>query len=181
MAPAVGRQVTVSGAMEDGARGLLDVLVTRAAAGDCDLVARVREDGEERGWLLGEGVFRPDRAAEPPVPLTALLEAASPDQPTTFTCVPPGDGLRSALDRDRDGHLTGDELAAGSDPLDPYSHPGGVTPSPTATPRRGAPTAGTPTPDRRSATPTQPTQEPPSPTEPQLAPAFFVWLPAAER
>jgi hypothetical protein len=30
-------------------------------------------------------------------------------EPITFTCVPPGDGVRSALDRDLDGVLDGEE------------------------------------------------------------------------
>jgi hypothetical protein len=40
------------------------------------------------------------------------------EEPITFTCVPPGDGVRSALDRDSDGHRDGDEIFAGSDPAD---------------------------------------------------------------
>jgi len=44
-------------------------------------------------------------------------------EPVTFTCVPPGDGGRSALDRDLDGYLDGDELLAGSDPASAQSHP----------------------------------------------------------
>jgi hypothetical protein len=44
-------------------------------------------------------------------------------EPITFTCVPPGDGVRSALDRDLDGYLDGDELLAGSDPASALSHP----------------------------------------------------------
>ena len=39
-------------------------------------------------------------------------------EPLTFTCVPPGDGLRSALDRDLNGHLDGDQLVGESDPAD---------------------------------------------------------------
>ncbi|MBC7974709.1 MAG: hypothetical protein H7138_06950 [Myxococcales bacterium] len=41
----------------------------------------------------------------------------------TFTCVPPGSGLRIALDRDGDGALDGDERAALSDPASATSTP----------------------------------------------------------
>ncbi len=41
----------------------------------------------------------------------------------TFTCVPPGEGVRVALDRDQDGYFDGDEHDAGSDPCDKHSHP----------------------------------------------------------
>jgi hypothetical protein len=61
--------------------------------------------------------------------LAALLsQAAAPGGETTFTCVPPGDGLRSALDRDQDGFWNGDERAQGSDPADPASRPSTVLP-----------------------------------------------------
>ncbi|WP_438019871.1 thrombospondin type 3 repeat-containing protein [Sorangium sp. So ce315] len=41
----------------------------------------------------------------------------------TYTCVPPGNGERIGVDRDLDGFLDGDEVAAGSDPADPDSTP----------------------------------------------------------
>ena len=34
----------------------------------------------------------------------------------TFTCVPPGSGIRMALDRDRDGRFNRDEIDAGTNP-----------------------------------------------------------------
>jgi len=39
----------------------------------------------------------------------------------TYTCTPPGSGMRIALDRDEDGSLDGDEISAGTDPADPSS------------------------------------------------------------
>ena len=41
----------------------------------------------------------------------------------TFTCVPIGSGRRVAIDADLDGHLDGDELAAGSNPSNAASTP----------------------------------------------------------
>lgn len=144
MAPAVGRQLTVRGTPGQAEQTLLTTLQARAAVGDCDLVARGRQDGVERGWLLENRAFQPDRAAEPRLaPEDLLALAGEPRGELTFTCVPPGDGRRAALDRDRDGYLNGDERDAGSNPADPES-----TPGPTATPVTPVPpvTPGSPTP-----------------------------------
>lgn len=124
MAPAVGRQLTVGGAASAGERDWLALLMARASAGDCDLIARGWEDNELRGWLYRQGAFQGDRRGEPAQSLTALLARfGDRREPLTFTCVPPGDGWRSALDRDLDGHFDGDERLAGSDPADPRSVP----------------------------------------------------------
>jgi MYXO-CTERM domain-containing protein len=42
-------------------------------------------------------------------------------QATTFTCVPPGSGVRIAHDRDQDGVFNFDESNAGTDPSNPGS------------------------------------------------------------
>jgi len=166
MAPAVGRQLT-AGAVALGAdeRSTLEQVAGRARAGDCDLVARARLGTDERGWLLEGEAFAADVAQEAPASLDELVALAPAAGGVTFTCVPPGDGRRSALDRDGDGHRNGDERASGSDPTDPGSWPGHIpTPSPTA-----------PAP---SATPAAPPATPTSSSEP---PHFAVYLPAAER
>jgi YVTN family beta-propeller protein len=124
MAPAVGRQVTITKELNQEQRQLLDLLMTRAAAGDCDLTARGWEGAVQRGWLYLNFNFKGDRRDEAPLQLAALLSRYRRNgEPITFTCVPPGDGLRSALDRDLDGALDGDELFAGSDPADAHSVP----------------------------------------------------------
>lgn len=159
MAPIVGRQVTIGAAggnAED--KAMLALMEARADAEDCAMIAVARVDGVERGWLRWEGSFRPDRAGAPPTNRVTLeAMAATPGGEVTFTCVPPDDGPRVALDRDRDGWLTGDEHDAGTDPADPSSRPEGeappqpwrqptpipsITPTPTQT---GVPT-DTPTP-----------------------------------
>ncbi len=109
IAPLVGRQLTVSGELSGGDRQMLDLMTTRAAAGDCDLIARVWEGKVQRGWLLRNRVFYSDRGADLPLVLGDLLDRYRRfAEPVTFTCVPPGDGRRSALDRDLDGYLDGD-------------------------------------------------------------------------
>jgi len=124
MAPAVGRQLTISDELKEEERQLIDLLMIRAAAGDCDLTARGWEGTALRGWLYRNDAFYGDRSDEAPLRLEALLSRyRSGSEPITFTCVPPGDGLRSALDRDLDGYLDGDELFAGSDPADAKSVP----------------------------------------------------------
>ncbi len=108
MAPAVGLQTTVSGTADDGQVARLDLMTGRAAAGDCDLIAWARAEGRERGWLWRAEGFLLDREGEVPWRVDDLLAHAAV-APVTFACVPPGDGWRSALDRDLDGRLDGDE------------------------------------------------------------------------
>lgn len=126
--PVVGQQIT----LDDGNAGVvgarIDVLIARAAAGECDLVVKGTIGGEQRGWLrLDDGDFHGDRAAEPPLSDGALRAlAATPGQQLTYTCVPPGSGRRIAIDRDGDLMLDGDERDAGSNPGNPRSLPAGV-------------------------------------------------------
>jgi len=130
MAPLVGRQFTTTGELSGADRQMLDLFTARAAAGDCDLIARVWEGKAQRGWLFREPVFYSDRGADAPLLLGDLLDRyRRAAESVTFTCVPPGDGRRSAIDRDLDGYLDGDEILAGSDPADSRSVPGSVLPT----------------------------------------------------
>lgn len=114
-APAVGRQLTISDEVRQQDRKLLDLLMTRAGVRDCDLTARGWEGTALRGWLLRNGIFYGDRSGETPLPLESLLSRYQRSaEPLTFTCVPPGDGVRSALDRELDGRLDGDDALAAS-------------------------------------------------------------------
>jgi DNA-binding beta-propeller fold protein YncE len=131
MAPAVGQQVTVAGTPAAAEQGRLALLTARASAGDCDLIARGRVAGVEAGWLWLDSRFVESRRGAPTRDLADLLRLATqPRGELTFTCVPPGDGMRSALDRDRDGFWDGDERALGSDPANPASRPGELTRNP---------------------------------------------------
>lgn len=124
MAPLVGRQLTVSGELSGGDRQMLDLFTARASAGDCDLTARAWEGKVERGWLFRNAAFYGDRGADPPLMLGALLDRHRRGaEPVTFTCAPPGDGRRSAIDRELDGYLDADEILAGSDPANSRSVP----------------------------------------------------------
>jgi hypothetical protein len=127
LAPVVGQQVTLTATNAAAAGPRLDLLVARAAAGDCELMARGALAGEERGWLrLASGLFAGDRSADAPVDdATLRAQGAVGGQELTYTCVPLGSGARTALDRDADGALDHDEIDAGSDPADAASTPGG--------------------------------------------------------
>jgi DNA-binding beta-propeller fold protein YncE len=126
--PAVGQQVSLhaGNANDPDAIARLELLIDRDDAGDCDLVGKGVFEGEARGVLhVANGQFRTDRASEPLVSTTFLRGiAAGAGQEQVFTCVPPGAGVRVALDRDGDGRFDRDELDAGSDPSDPTSFPG---------------------------------------------------------
>ena len=128
-APVVGRQVTLGATGQAINKIMIGVLETQAAVIDpvpeCDLIVKGWKGGNRRSWLrLDTGLYQSDRAAEPPVARTVLEEDAKvPTQEMTFTCVPPGSGVRMALDSDEDGFFDRDELDAGSDPYDPLSTP----------------------------------------------------------
>jgi YVTN family beta-propeller protein len=118
-APIVGQQVTYRSA---SANARLDLLEARAGVGECDLVAKGEVGGASTGFLyLGGGRYATDRAWLPPLSSAFVRLLAFLGGGLTFTCVPNGSGRRIGLDRDRDGHLDGDELDHGTDPADATS------------------------------------------------------------
>jgi DNA-binding beta-propeller fold protein YncE len=124
LAPIVGQQVSLTASSDATATARADLLESRAAEGECDLVVRGVHDGAMHGWLRAtDGSFTPDRAILPPIDSAALRGAAAAGEDRLYTCMPPGSGARMALDRDEDGFLDGDEGLAGSDPADAGSHP----------------------------------------------------------
>ncbi len=126
LAPVVGQQVSVHAANSNSAAvsARLDLLVDRALVtaprAECDLIAKGLIGGEQRGALLdASGQFVTDRAAEQARSVDQLLTAArQAGNSLTFTCVPPGQGQRMALDRDSDGVFDSDERDAGTNPAD---------------------------------------------------------------
>ena len=127
--PIVGQQITrtsTNGATVDPRITLLE---QQANAGACDLVAKGKVGGEERGWLYVGGAFESNRSGEVALADSAIRALANTaGQEITFTCVPPGSGLRIGLDRDGDSYGDGDEVDNGSDPSDAGSIPTGVSP-----------------------------------------------------
>ena len=127
MAPIVGQQITRTGTNGGVTDARLDLLRQRADAGECDLVAKGRLNGEDRGALyVGGGLFVTDRADDAPIAENVLRGLANtPGQEITFTCVPPGSGARVGIDRDADGFGDRDELDGASDPANAASIPAG--------------------------------------------------------
>ncbi|MGI9285735.1 MAG: YncE family protein [Pseudomonadales bacterium] len=124
LAPIVGQQITLNASTQNAATlERLRLLETRAASTfvskilggtvtECDLVAHGEIHGEVRAYLYdtATSTYTPDKAGEERMTPTQLRDSATTDDHTlTFTCVPPGSGTRSALDRDRDGVLNRDE------------------------------------------------------------------------
>jgi DNA-binding beta-propeller fold protein YncE/cell division septation protein DedD len=165
-APIVGQQITLTGDNAAVAGPRVDLLIARATtdfalvdhpgAKECDLVAKAVIGGQARGYLLNaaSGDFQSDRGAEPALTDGQLRAVAGSDgQPVTYTCVPPGEGMRLGLDRDGDGVFDRDELDAGTDPTDP-TDPSETTPTPQPTP------TATPSPTTTTTTTASPTPTP---------------------
>jgi YVTN family beta-propeller protein len=140
LAPIVGQQITLTSTNAAIVNSRINLLIQRAGTAftskilggvvtECDLIAKGVVSGDHRGFLfLGGTTWSPDRESEPTISTTALRALANTaGQELTFTCVPPGSGIRAGIDRDEDGFLDRDELDAGSDPADPGSTPGGTT------------------------------------------------------
>lgn len=119
--PVMGQQVTLTGDNADAVNAQIDLLMARADLGECDLVARTNST---KGYLyLNDGTFKLNEGAAAPWSDAKLRSKAKNGKTITYTCAPTGSGMRIALDRDEDGALDGDEIAAGTNPADPTSVP----------------------------------------------------------
>jgi DNA-binding beta-propeller fold protein YncE len=134
LAPIVGQQITLTSANAATVGPRIALMIQRAqtpftlvahpGARECDLIVKGTVDGEQRGWRMSSvsGAFLPDKAADPALTDAQLRALANtPGQELTYTCTPPGSGVRMGIDRDMDGILDGDE---GTPPA------GGCTPAP---------------------------------------------------
>jgi hypothetical protein len=114
LAPIVGQQITLSAASGSDVQARIDLLLARSQAPfvskilggnvtECDVVVKGRIGGVAHGWLYqGSGSFEADDGN---VIADAALRtlAQTPGQELTYTCQPPGSGVRAGLDRDEDG------------------------------------------------------------------------------
>jgi hypothetical protein len=126
MAPSVGQQVTLTSQNGAAVGARLDLLLARAAAGECDLVAKGATGWTPAiGYYLTGGSFRADLSFFPAISDATLRQLAAYGfyQSVTYTCVPPGSGARIGIDRDNDGWADGDERWRGTDPANPADHP----------------------------------------------------------
>jgi len=103
--PVVGQQVTLNATNAGTVNGRIDLLISRAVAGDADVTVKGLINGEQRGWLLlGNGTFQSDRVFESNLTDTQLRALAQQTgQELTYTAVPPGSGIRIGIDRDEEG------------------------------------------------------------------------------
>jgi DNA-binding beta-propeller fold protein YncE len=112
LAPIVGQQITLTHVSQPDADARLLLLQQRAAVTtpvpECDLVAKSALHNSEIGYLYdpAQNAFLSSEGHTlSEAQLRQLL--VEEDDTLTFTCVPPGSGVRMALDRDRDGYLDG--------------------------------------------------------------------------
>jgi hypothetical protein len=128
--PIVGQQITRTSTNDGVVSGRITLLAQQADAGACDLIAKGRFGGEDRGYSYnGSDTFVTDRVEDGTISMTDLKARANTvGQEVTFTCVPVGSGVRIGIDRDGDTYADQDEIDLGSDPEDPNSIPTGGTP-----------------------------------------------------
>ena len=128
MAPIVGQQVTLDRQSRAAEEARVDLLLQRAAAGECEVVASTRFAGQERSflYLAASGGFRANEQLVPLLP-EPLLRLAARLEPVTYTAVPVGSGQRIGLDADLDGCYDLTEERAGFDPRNSASRPPGCS------------------------------------------------------
>ena len=125
LAPMVAQQVTLNATNGPGGTDQrIDEMVERAGTPfdslflggtvtECDLIAKGTVAGSERGWMRQpNGIFLDDLGDE--ISETDLRALATTEGPLTFTCVPPGSGMRSGIERDGDTLLDGVETNTGN-------------------------------------------------------------------
>jgi YVTN family beta-propeller protein len=118
VAPIVGQQVTLTPAnrSDPDIRSRIDLLLARANAPfvskilggsvtECDLVVKGNIGGKAHGWrhIAGGNTFEPDDGSVAIADDDLRALAATPGQELTYTCLPPGSGVRGGIDRDEDG------------------------------------------------------------------------------
>jgi hypothetical protein len=110
LTPIVGQQVTLTSSNSAAAGPRIDLLLARAAVGECEVIAKGRVGNVAKSWLYNAQAFVPDKANESSLSDAALRAlAATATQEITYTCVPVGSGRRMGVDRDLDGIMNRDE------------------------------------------------------------------------
>ncbi len=117
LAPPVGQQATLTSAggvqlnaridlLDAASKAPFDSLMLGGTVTECDLIAKGQVGGEPRGWVRESGTtFRDDMNGT--ISEAALRALPATEGPITFTCVPPGSGIRMGINRDRDLFLDG--------------------------------------------------------------------------
>jgi len=121
LTPIVGQQITLTAERGNAASERAALLIQRARVetprSECDLVVKGMLNGEYRGWLMTGGsdsigltAFQSDHEGEQNTYEQLCRIASDPGQELTFTCVPPGSGMRIGIDRDEDGVYDADDI-----------------------------------------------------------------------
>jgi hypothetical protein len=125
--PCVGWQQTVTSANAGDSLviSIINGLVNRAEAGDCDIIARGVLGGVAKGFAYdaASNLMVPDSLLETPISPSALRASVAGADVVTFSGVPEGAGIRYGIDRDRDTFLDRTETSLGFDPADPNDNP----------------------------------------------------------
>lgn len=118
MAPIVGQQVTLSAKNyhDIDVHARIDLMIERARVTtprpECDLVVKAFVNGKTIGAImLADGRFITDRYYAPEFSddrIRGLINEHK-ENTITYTCAPPGSGIRMGIDRNEDGILDGDE------------------------------------------------------------------------
>jgi DNA-binding beta-propeller fold protein YncE len=107
--PIVGQQVTLTDSSGSATHSRIALLLARAREDDCQVIAFASDRNTTEGFLYTGTTFRRDRAGRPALTEAQLRARANHGGTVTYTCVPKGNGIRLALDRDLDGVLNGNE------------------------------------------------------------------------
>ena len=111
--PVVGQQVTLTSANASTAGPRADLLMARAAAGDCDVVIKANLESLQRGAYRLPGAsnnFRTDSIALGDILETFIRGQVLPTgESITYTAVPLGEGVRIGVDADEDAKFTLDD------------------------------------------------------------------------
>ncbi len=121
IAPIVGQQITLEATTGPTVGPRIDLMLARAAtpftsllldgvATECDVVVKGTIGGLQKGWTrLASGLFQAD---DDPTQTALVAEGtlralATTEGPLTYSCVPPGSGVRMGINRDLDNFLDG--------------------------------------------------------------------------
>jgi DNA-binding beta-propeller fold protein YncE len=110
LAPIIGQQATLGPASGDDVGARVALFEERASAGECELVVKGNWSGRPFGYLYRPESknFLSDRARGATLSDGAIRALGAVTE-LTFTAVPPGSGVRMALDRRGSGVLDGDD------------------------------------------------------------------------
>ena len=118
LAPIVGQQITLSASSGADSEARLNLLLQRAAVTtprpECDLIAKGIVNDQPRGFVLDDtGVFVSDNDNETYSVAQIKQQARTNGGAITFTCVPPGSGVRLGIESGENGSSIGDTTTRG--------------------------------------------------------------------